>query len=1728
MPETETRQDAPMGLAAVKWPGQLEEGGLLHMAQAEPLIPLLCPEAEELLTLLNQGLRLSLLAQEDQMAEEDHPAAVTLLEREQLMSNLETLAQASDTQARLQGWSGLCLAEGRLVSDGGISGPLLLWPVSLEEGPEGSWLLARGSEGSLRNEAVLSLLPAPEEGWSPNREPLARQLDQILAGQPGWQRKEGLWLGRFPLFSLELRHTLAQPTAPDSAAGLLKQAPGAPVALNCQDTQGEESILAPLPLDGRQMTAVSHLMQGESLLVSGGKGTGKTQLAAGLMANAMGIGQRVLLVSSWESDRAAARDRMRLLGLDDLVLELPATGDRKSAVLHQYNLAAQVHPETSADGYFSLSEQTAQLARRLDRSAAALHTPGKCGLSPFQLICRYLQEPCPTDQLLPLSQPMLSHLDAQGLENRLDCIQQLAQASQALGQVADHPLELVWGSEYHEDLNALMPPALDGLLSAVGALEEAGQAWCTLTGLEAPLSQKDWLGLRDGAHLLGEWKNYPASWASSARIPLLLETVQELRRHFDLAQRFQARIREKWKDPVFALDGVKLERQWRFLQEGWTLPSEPDRERTLRQLLAQAESLLSTLELVGRQWSRCVQVPVPTTRDSWERSYEVAAELARWKEIPSEWGSCPSLQALLWDVGELIDHGKQAKECRNVLLRDWSPRFLSLDGPALMERWRRSENSWHLGWIKRQNDLRAELESYCQCKLTSDLLENSLSWLLDYQTELAQCDEIYHRWEQELKSVYHREDTVWVWLETARAVAAESHDWLTELTGSEDFLRRFGSSAEAVAAAEQLQSQWELARDTLGRLDVMIGRTGQPDSKNWLSERRSDCRRLRNLLQIRQKLEENAKVPLSLSEIGDTLSLLAQHQKERASVAALYGRWQVELEGLYLGSETDWDELYRLSVQAVNSDEALSELTGDLELRARLAGDPQAQACAQALCDAYQTVCDRAGQTAQLASAHLAAGSGPWLEQLRGSCQTLRDHLDQLEAWMHWRSQRIRGERLGLHAFVAHFDRPLDPEEDTLSLLRKSLYRAILQLELDWVPELRQFSARQLGEILRQYAKLDEALTQRTREELLHVAASRRPDLVREPLLREEVSLLCWANQTRGQDISLEGLIRGLPRMTRGFFPCVLASPADALRCFGAGCAFDYIIIDGAERIPAPLGQALLGLGKTALLISGGRSMEPSPLPAGPSLWERCQTLSLGRLWLRQCYLPRPERLLWLAHLTDRLSGYPTCHPGASAIRIQPVVGRLQGETNPAEAASVTARTVQLLEEGETSVAIAALTGAQVRLIRTLLRQAAQENPSQRDALTQVPVLQPWALGSRDWDLLLLSLTLAPDPQEGIAAAQALAARWDGVAPLTDALAAARRQVWLFTSLDRQDWPALSDVRPQLVEFLRFAQDEAFQQAVHPLPYTNRIQQELCLALRERGYLAQPGPAPISVRIASGQSGQGDLLGILLDDQSYGSIPRTRERELTQTELLQAQGWNLCRVWTMDWLQNRARVVDLLLQMLQRIEASPEENPQSPAPKAVLGEPIPEYTPAQLAVIGIRDNEVSNPSFQNRIYRVVEQIIVQEAPLSVPQLTCRMLTAFGLDAQDEELQRHCASLWRKLGLRITREGALNYVWRTDQDPDQYRQFRVCGTGPHFRAPEDVSCQESANAACAVLAEARALIPADLAREAARRLGYQPDQPEAAACGQRGVEYALLMGRMLDTPIGTIVLNRYEQ
>ena len=60
-------------------------------------------------------------------------------------------------------------------------------------------------------------------------------------------------------------------------------------------------------------------------------------------------------------------------------------------------------------------------------------------------------------------------------------------------------------------------------------------------------------------------------------------------------------------------------------------------------------------------------------------------------------------------------------------------------------------------------------------------------------------------------------------------------------------------------------------------------------------------------------------------------------------------------------------------------------------------------------------------------------------------------------------------------------------------------------------------------------------------------------------------------------------------------------------------------------------------------------------------------------------------------------------------------------------------------------------------------------------------------------------------------------------------------------------------------------------------------------------------------------------MGIMIDGKRYYNTLTERDREICQPGVLQGLGWNLQRVWTVDWFMNRERVLSRLISELEEI-----------------------------------------------------------------------------------------------------------------------------------------------------------------------------------------------------------------
>ncbi len=263
-----------------------------------------------------------------------------------------------------QGVQTLHLAVGVATWRGGadsglLSAPLLLLPVALRQGkPQGAWLAA---EEPAVNPAFLHVLAADHGRPVDAVELLGASGDlplgplqaarRLFAEIPEFQVAERVFLGNFSWHALEAlgeirgaeerlaRHAVIAKLL-GGGAGRQSAAPKAHAT-----AQGASRPAIVLPADTSQRRAIDTVLRGESCVIEGAPGSGKSQTIANLVAALVADGQRVLVVAQKRAALDSVRQRLGALGLDGLLLDL-GTRDALVASVVSRSLA---EPGAAAD-----------------------------------------------------------------------------------------------------------------------------------------------------------------------------------------------------------------------------------------------------------------------------------------------------------------------------------------------------------------------------------------------------------------------------------------------------------------------------------------------------------------------------------------------------------------------------------------------------------------------------------------------------------------------------------------------------------------------------------------------------------------------------------------------------------------------------------------------------------------------------------------------------------------------------------------------------------------------------------------------------------------------------------------------------------------------------------------------------------------------------------------------------------------------------------------------------------------------------------------------------------------------------------------------------------------------------------------------------------------------------------------------------------------------------------
>lgn len=225
-------------------------------------------------------------------------------------------------------------------------------------------------------------------------------------------------------------------------------------------TEDKKDLAVPLSADSSQMTAIVGAAGGQSFVLHGPPGTGKSQTITNMIANALYQGKSVLFVAEKMAALTVVKNRLDQIGLSPFCLELHSNKTNKTAVLNQLNEALEVGRIKNPEDYQATAEKIKEVREQLSYIMDAVHCKREYGCSLYEAISLYEQNIDQKD-VIRFSKEQINDLTGDRIQQWLEIINKYESAASITGTYNHSPWVGYEGTEYSieikDSLNKELP-----------------------------------------------------------------------------------------------------------------------------------------------------------------------------------------------------------------------------------------------------------------------------------------------------------------------------------------------------------------------------------------------------------------------------------------------------------------------------------------------------------------------------------------------------------------------------------------------------------------------------------------------------------------------------------------------------------------------------------------------------------------------------------------------------------------------------------------------------------------------------------------------------------------------------------------------------------------------------------------------------------------------------------------------------------------------------------------------------------------------------------------------------------------------------------------------------------------------------------------------------------------------------------------------------------------------
>ena len=759
----------------------------------------------------------------------------------------------------------------------------------------------------------------------------------------------------------------------------------------------------------------------------------------------------------------------------------------------------------------------------------------------------------------------------------------------------------------------------------------------------------------------------------------------------------------------------------------------------------------------------------------------------------------------------------------------------------------------------------------------------------------------------------------------------------------------------------------------------------------------------------------------------------------------------------------------------------------------------------------------------------------------------------KLRDWTYYQGIRNKLKDAGLGAVISAFEDGKCESQNLQEAFDAALsYRMISDI-IENDKTLANFRAASYETTIEKYLNTLSEFRELTIKELAARLSANIPSSGGKSADSSEVGKLKKAIKSGGRNMSIRKLFGETGSLIRRICPCMLMSPISVAQYIDLSFPkFDLVIFDEASQLPTSEAIGTIARGENLIVVGDPKQLPPTSFFKAEkaveeytdqddleSLLDDCLAISMPQSFLKWHYRSRHESLIAYSNAMYYDSGlftFPSPSDLESKVSLVPVPDGVyefgKSRTNKAEAKAVVDEIIRRLKDERLrcdSIGVVTFSVVQQHLIEDMLEEAFTKEPDldsfNRSAAEPIFIKNLENVQGDERDVILFSVCYGPDEQGKVSMNFGPLNREGGWRRLNVAITRSRKEMIIYSTL-RPEQIDTARVTSKgvagLKGFLEFAKYGSSMLSVREGGSVRRdeVAEQIASKVRQMGYDVKTNVGSSGYRVDIGVVDKDNpekyILGILIDGRNFVDASTCDDRFSVQPGVLKGLGWNILRVWILEWLDDPQKTLDSIeaeltgLSQITEEEFDPKmttngaaaiqtvsDNGSAKIKGRVFEQVLEEDTGRRIyeesvdAPGGTQEVFLSaTPQARIDIRKTAVNFILKEAPISRKLLVKKTINKWGITRATARMEQIFNSAMADAHFSITNDDGAEFFWKDGQDPEKYELFRVPAEGVQSsRSFDDIPSSEIRNAMINILKDQGAMNREDLIKQTARLFGF---------------------------------------